>query len=104
MRPATDRVADREKQAAASRPPLKLRRACWRSFPEPQEELILKHFFGESGGTLSAATGRSSRRASELKRNADAADERLCDAGPQGVVPLLSEGRLPGRPSSFPGL
>src|SRR6266550_2231690 len=61
MRPATDRVADREKRTAASRPPLKLRRACWRSVPEPQEEFILKKLFGGSRGTLSVATGGSSQ-------------------------------------------
>src|SRR5215217_1460963 len=39
MRPATDRVANPKMRTAAFRPPFNLRRACWRSFPEPQEDV-----------------------------------------------------------------
>jgi hypothetical protein len=64
MRPARGRVANLKKEAAAVWPPLGLRRACWRSFPEPQEDFRPScAFFG--------------RKRLGLKRKREHADEGM---------------------------
>lgn len=54
MRRAGDRVANRKKEAAAAEAAaVPLGRACWRSFPGPQEEFILSPNLGVQRGILS---------------------------------------------------
>src|SRR5919202_5797547 len=80
MRPARDRVANRQKRTAAFRPPLNLRRACWRSPRAAGGRSPSGAFFGQ--------------KVRFLKRKSVGAEEGGGGARPQGVVPLLSEGRL----------
>jgi hypothetical protein len=88
MRPASNRVANRKKQAATSRSPLNLRRACWRSFPEPQEE------FDPQG---------HSRRMNPIPKEGKSRCRRRVRAAPGRKASFLSSARAVslGRPSSF---
>jgi hypothetical protein len=53
MRRERDRVANRKKEAAAAKAAaIPLGRACWRSFPGPQEEFILSPNLGGVLGIL----------------------------------------------------